>query len=189
LEAYLTFIVKAGEKGKIAMNKARAVLGSAVFLAIAPGIFAGFVPWWLTHWNIGAALFGFPAIRILGAILIALGIPVLLDSFARFALQGLGTPAPVFPTRHLVVKGFYRFVRNPIYVAGVSVILGQGMLFGHLGLVGYGAAAWLASHLFVVTYEEPTLRKQFGAQYETYCANVHRWRPRIRPWREEVQPI
>lgn len=170
------------------MRKARAILGTALFLVIAPGIFAGLVPWWVTHWTIQAPLFGFPAIPILGAILIALGIPVLLDSFARFALQGLGTPAPVFPTRHLVVKGFYRFLRNPIYVAGVWVILGQGMLFGHLGLVGYGAVAWLASHLFVVIYEEPTLRKQFGAQYETYCANVHRWRPRIRPWQEEVQP-
>jgi protein-S-isoprenylcysteine O-methyltransferase Ste14 len=159
-----------------------AILGSALFLVIAPGIGAGLVPWWISRWKVQAPLFGFPPIRILGVILIVLGTPVVLDSFARFALQGLGTPAPVFPTLHLVVKGFYRYVRNPIYLAVVSVILGEGMILGNVNLLAYGVLAWLSTHLFVLAYEEPTLRKTFGAEYDAFCANVPRWVPRMSPW-------
>lgn len=167
-------------------RRALAILGSALFLVIAAGIGAGLVPWWISHWVVQAPLFGFPPIRALGALLIVLGIPVLLDSFARFALQGIGTPAPVFPTRHLVVMGFYRYVRNPIYLAVVSVILGEGMILGNVNLLAYGVLAWLSTHLFVVTYEEPTLRKTFGAEYDAFCANVPRWVPRLRPWNEST---
>jgi protein-S-isoprenylcysteine O-methyltransferase Ste14 len=105
-----------------------------------------------------------------------------LDSFARFALQGLGTPAPVFPTRRLVVTGCYRFVRNPIYLAVVSIVLGEGATLGNVTLIAYGLIAWLASHVFVVAYEEPTLRRTFGAEYEAFCAQVPRWRPRRTPY-------
>ena len=112
-----------------------------------------------------------------------IGVLVLLESFARFAVQGLGTPAPVFPTRHLVVKGFYRHVRNPIYVAVVAMILGQGLLFGNVRLLVYGALIWVAFHGFVLVYEEPTLRQTFGAEYDAFVANVPRWLPRLRPWR------
>ncbi len=163
-----------------------AILGSALFLLIAAGIGAGLVPWWISHWNVQAPLFGFPPIRALGVLLIVLGIPVLLDSFARFALQGVGTPAPVFPTRHLVVKGCYRYVRNPIYLAVVSVILGEGVILGNVSLLAYGAIVWLGFHLFVLAYEEPTLRKTFGPQYDTFCANVPRWALRLSPWNEST---
>jgi protein-S-isoprenylcysteine O-methyltransferase Ste14 len=116
-------------------------------------------------------------------LLIAAGILVVLESFGRFALEGVETPAPIFPTRHLVVNGFYRFVRNPMYVAVLSVIFGQALLFGSVGLLEYAVLPWLAAHLFVVGYEEPTLRRSFGAEYETYRANVPRWIPRLAPWR------
>ena len=112
------------------------------------------------------------------------GLPVLLDSFARFAIQGLGTPAPIFPTRRLVVSGLYRYVRNPMYVAVVSLILGQGLFFGDLRVLEYGIAIWAAFHLFVLVYEEPTLRNTYGSEYDVFCANVHRWIPRLRPWRQ-----
>ena len=105
------------------------------------------------------------------------GVPLLLDSFARFALKGLGTPAPVFPTRHLVVSGLYRYVRNPMYLAVVAVIVGQGLLFGDVRVLEYALIPWLAAHLFVLFYEEPTLRRSFGAEYEIYRANVPRWIP------------
>jgi protein-S-isoprenylcysteine O-methyltransferase Ste14 len=167
-------------------RRALAILGSALFLAISAGIGAGLVPWWISHWDVQAPLFGFPPVRALGVLLIVLGIPVLLDSFARFALQGIGTPAPVFPTRHLVVTGFYRYVRNPIYLAVLSVILGQGMILGNVNLLAYGVLAWLSTHLFVVAYEEPTLRKTFGAEYDAFCANVPRWVPRLSPWNEST---
>jgi protein-S-isoprenylcysteine O-methyltransferase Ste14 len=81
------------------------------------------------------------------------------------------------------VTGLYRRVRNPMYVAVVAMILGQALLFASLGLLVYGALTWLCTHVFVVGYEEPTLREQFGREYEIYRANVPRWLPRIRPWR------
>jgi len=127
--------------------------------------------------------FGWSPLRIIGVVLILTGLPVLLDSFARFALQGLGTPAPVFPTKHLVVTGWYRYVRNPMYVAVVSIIVGQALLFGNIRLLEYGAAAWLVAHLFVLAYEEPTMRATFGEEYQQFCANVPRWIPRLTPWR------
>lgn len=110
------------------------------------------------------------------------GICLLLDSFARFALRGLGTPAPVAPTRHLVATGLYRFVRNPMYLGVVAAIAGQGLLFGNARLFLYGASIWMAFHSFVLLYEEPTLRSRFGPEYEEFCAHVPRWIPRLRPW-------
>jgi len=124
-------------------------------------------------------------LRAIGVVLILAAIPVLLESFGRFALQGIGTPAPVFPTRHLVVKGFYRYVRNPMYVAVVSLILGQGLLCGVIRLIEYAGFFWLLAHLFVVIYEEPTLQSTFGPEYEVFCVNVPRWIPRLRPWRAD----
>ena len=115
--------------------------------------------------------------------MIAAGIAVVLDSFARFALQGLGTPAPVLPTRHLVVSGLYQYVRNPMYVGVLGIILGQVLLFGDGRLFAYGVLLWLVVHVFVVGYEEPTLRRSFGAEYEAFRRNVPRWIPRLSPWR------
>src|SRR5262249_33642709 len=110
------------------------------------------------------------------------GVPGVVDSFARFALQGLGTPAPLAPPRHLVVTGLYRYVRNPIYVSIVAVILGPALLFADWRLIAYGGLFCVACHVFVVVYEEPTLRQTFGAQYESFCANVPRWIPRVTAW-------
>jgi protein-S-isoprenylcysteine O-methyltransferase Ste14 len=161
------------------MRKAWAVLGSAVFLVLAPGIVAGLAPWWISRR--GADTQSLPLLG-LGAVLIAAGVLVLLDSFVRFALQGSGTPAPVFPTRHLVVTGLYRYVRNPMYVAVFAVILGQSLVLGNVRVLGYAALVWLAFHLFVLAYEEPTLRKKYGEEYETFCTHVPRWIPRLSPW-------
>jgi protein-S-isoprenylcysteine O-methyltransferase Ste14 len=146
-------------------------LGSALFLIIAPGIVAGFIPWWISKWNVQAPFLGFVPLRALGALLLVVSVLVLLESFARFALQGVGTPAPVFPTRHLVVNGLYRYVRNPMYLAVVSIIFGQAMILGSVSLLAYGVLVWLTLHLFVLAYEEPTLRKTFGTEYDAFCAN------------------
>jgi protein-S-isoprenylcysteine O-methyltransferase Ste14 len=165
------------------MSKAIAVLGSALFFVIAPLALAGFVPWSVTRWEFRPALFDVDLTRILGGILIIAGVPGLVDSFARFALEGLGTPAPIAPTQRLVVTGLYRYVRNPIYIAVVAVIFGQALLFGDWRLLWYGALLWLAFHLFVVMYEEPTLKESFGAEYEAFRINVPRWIPRLTAWR------
>src|SRR5262249_29181253 len=137
------------------------------------------------RWHLEPPLDGTFVFRLVGVLLIAAGLPILLDSFARFALQGLGTPAPIFPTRHLVVSGLFRYVRNPMYVAVVSLVLGQGLFFGSVRVLEYGIAVWAAFHLFVLIYEEPTLRRTYGAEYEQFCANVPRWIPRLRPWRRD----
>lgn len=164
------------------MQRLTAILGSAIFLVIAPGTLAVYVPWRITHWHIAPGMLGFAGFRIIGVLLIIAGLPVLLNSFARFAIQGMGTPAPVAPPQRLVVTGFYRYVRNPMYVAVVLLIVGQGLLFGNIILLEYALAVWLGFFAFVLLYEEPTLSRKFGAEYEAYCANVPRWIPRLKPW-------
>lgn len=159
-----------------------AVLGSALFLVLAPGTVVGVIPWWISKWQVRAGLPGSLFVQLLGFLVLLAGILVLLDSFARFALQGIGTPAPVLPTRHLVVTGLYRYVRNPMYVGVVSAVLGQSMILQNLVLLGYAGLVWFISHLFVVTYEEPALHRTFGKEYQFYCANVPRWIPRLRAW-------
>jgi protein-S-isoprenylcysteine O-methyltransferase Ste14 len=166
------------------MRRPLAILGSVVFLFSAPGMVAGVVPFWLTHWRFQPPLLEARVLRVLGAALILFGAAIVLDSFCRFALQGLGTPAPVLPTSHLVVTGFYRYVRNPMYVGVGTAILGQGLLFGDKDTLVYGVLVWVAFHLFVFFYEEPTLRHTFGEEYEIFCRNVPRRIPRLRPWRE-----
>ena len=165
------------------MRKTFAVLGSALFFVVAPSVLAGFIPWSIMHWEFRPPFFDLQATRAVGMLLIVVGLPGLIDSFARFALQGLGTPAPIAPPQNLVVTGLYRYVRNPMYVAVVAVILGQGILFGDWRLLNYGGLMWLAFHAFVVAYEEPVLAESFCAQYENFRANVPRWIPRLSPWR------
>ena len=164
------------------MQRSSAVIGSTIFFLAVPSVLAGVIPWWITHWRFQPAFLGLEWLRIVGALLIVSGVPGLVDSFIRFAVQGLGTPAPIAPTQHLVVTGLYRHVRNPMYVSVAAVILGQGALFADGRLVAYGAFFWLACHGFVVVYEEPTLARTFGGEYERYRANVPRWIPRVRPW-------
>lgn len=162
-----------------------AALGSAVFFVVAPCTLAGLVPWWITGWQLQPPFLGLELTRSIGAAMILAGVLGLVDAFARFALQGLGTPAPIAPPRNLVVTGLYRYVRNPIFVAVVAIILGQALLMGDWRLIVYGAILWLAFHVQVVVYEEPTLEQTFGSEYEAFCAAVPRWIPRITPWRPE----
>lgn len=161
-------------------GKALAVIGTAGFLVVAPGFVVGLVPWWISHWRVGPPFLGLPALRVLGGVLTAAGIAGLLDSFARFALQGIGTPAPVYPTRHLVVTGLYCYVRNPMYVAVILAIAGQAVLFGNWWLLIYAGIVWTVAHAFIVLYEEPTLTATFGDEYRRYRARVPRWIPRFR---------
>lgn len=158
------------------MTKGWALLGTGAFLALGPGTVVGVVPWWISGWRMGPALF--PGARVLGAALVLAGAAVVLDSFARFALRGLGTPAPVLPPSRLVVTGLYRWVRNPMYVAIVSAVAGQALLLGDLRALAWAALLWLAFHLFVLGYEEPRLRRTFGAEYDAFRARVPRWIPR-----------
>jgi len=158
------------------MKRGSAAWGSALFFALAPGMVAGLLPWTLTGWHIGVTL---PwVVRAGGVLLILAGLAVLVPAFVRFVVEGSGTPAPVAQTDRLVVGGLYRFVRNPMYVAVLMVILGQAVLLGRGVLVGYAAVAAAAMIGFVKGYEEPHLLRTYGADYEAYRRRVPGWWPR-----------
>src|SRR5215471_609964 len=130
------------------MRPMTATVGSAAFLVIAPGVVTGLVPWWLTGWRTGAA---YPAAaQITGAVLASAGAAALLATFAQFAIQGRGTPAPPAPTENLVV---------------LAVIAGQALVLSRPILLGYAAAVAAACIAFVYGYEQPTLARQYGDQY------------------------
>jgi protein-S-isoprenylcysteine O-methyltransferase Ste14 len=159
-----------------------AAAGSVIFFAAAPCVVAGLVPWWLTGWRSATPLPLWDPLRVLGGVLTIGATVVLLSAFGRFVVEGIGTPAPVAPTHHLVVGGLYRYVRNPMYIAVVSAIIGQALLFGQLGLLLYAAVVGVLMGAFARWVEEPTLVDRFGAEYAEYRRAVPGWWPRLRPW-------
>ncbi|RWN64437.1 MAG: isoprenylcysteine carboxylmethyltransferase family protein [Mesorhizobium sp.] len=164
------------------MRTHQAIAGSALFFIAAPGVVAGLLPWLLTDryrlpWST------LPGLVPVGWVLIVVAAALLLHAFARFAFEGLGTPAPVAPTEQLVIGGIYRHVRNPIYLSVLSIILGQALLFSSWTLIAYAAIAAIAMVSFVKLYEEPTLARRYGADYEAYRHAVPGWLPRLTPWR------
>jgi protein-S-isoprenylcysteine O-methyltransferase Ste14 len=153
---------------------------SIAFFALAPGVVAGFIPWYLTDgWTRSDADYGWE-LAVLGGALVVGGVSVLVYAFARYVIEGRGTPAPAAPTELLVVGGLNRYVRNPMYVAVVATILGQAMLLARTVLAVYAAAAFATMAAFTRWYEEPLLAQQFGSRYEAYCNTVPRWLPRLR---------
>jgi protein-S-isoprenylcysteine O-methyltransferase Ste14 len=166
------------------VRTARAALGSLVFLVLVPGVVAGLVPWLLTGWDAREPLpAAWRAVQALGVVLLVSGVAVLLHAFARFVLEGVGTPAPVAPTERLVVGGLYRHVRNPMYLAVGSTIVGQALVLGRPVLLAYAAAFGVAVWAFARWYEEPTLLDRFGPEYAAYRRAVPAWLPRRTPWR------
>lgn len=163
-------------------QRTAAAIGTSVFFAAAPGVVAGVVPWLLPCWDVATPTDDWLAARILGGLLVAGCTAVLVSAFVRFAREGLGTPAPVAPTRHLVVGGLYRYVRNPMYLAVVGAITGQAHLLGRPVLLAHATVVGAAVATFVYGYEQPTLTRQFGAEYDDYRRAVPAWLPRRRPW-------
>lgn len=169
------------------MRRTTAAIGSAIFFIVAPGTVGGLIPWLITGWRVpdlpdGLSWAAIP-LRVIGAALILAGILVVIDAFVRFVSRGFGTPMPLAPPRHLVVTGLYRYVRNPMYVGVLAAIIGQVLIFDDPWLLGYAALVFAATFTFVRFYEEPHLRRTFGAEYEEYRAAVPGWWPRLRPWR------
>jgi protein-S-isoprenylcysteine O-methyltransferase Ste14 len=161
---------------------ARAWIGTIVFLVLAPGIVAGLIPWLITGWRPHEWGAGAWIVVPVAWVLIGTGIAFLLYAFALFALHQ-GTPAPVAPTRTLVVTGVYRFVRNPMYLSVLAIIAGQALLFASWGLVIYAGIVLAAFVGFVKVYEEPTLASTYGESYAEYRRHVRGWWPRLTPWR------
>jgi len=149
-----------------------------VFLLVAPGVVAGVLPYLLTGWDRDGDVSTVAAVS--GWLLVAAGLAVLLPAFARFVVEGIGTPAPVAPTERLVVGGLYRFVRNPMYLAVAALIVGQALLLGRPALLLYAAAFGAAVVAFVRGYEEPALARRYGAEYDESRRAVPGWWPRLR---------
>jgi protein-S-isoprenylcysteine O-methyltransferase Ste14 len=171
-----------GQAGRRRDPRLRAAVGSLVFLVVEPGVVAGLVPWALTGWKVVHPPL---IVAAVGYVLLVAGVGVLLHAFVRFVVEGVGTPAPVAPTRHLVIGGLYRYVRNPMYIAVALTIVGQAMVLGRPALLLYALVFGVAVAGFVHLYEQPTLGDQFGAEYEAYRDAVPAWLPRRRPWRPE----
>jgi protein-S-isoprenylcysteine O-methyltransferase Ste14 len=168
------------------LRRAAAAAGSAAFFVVAPGVVVGLVPWALTDgWDPDDP---WAPLVVLGVVLLAAGLLVLVQAFVRFVVEGVGTPAPVAPTAHLVVGGLYRHVRNPMYLALGAIVTGQALILGRPALLLYAAAVLAVTSTFVRVYEEPVLQEQFGAEYDAYRRAVPGWWPRLRAWRPDRQP-
>jgi len=152
-------------------------LKSLLFLIVAPGTVAGYIPLVLLRQGsrLETGLFAYLALPLW-----ALGGAILLWSFWNFLNEGRGTPAPIDPPKELVATGFYRYVRNPMYVGILAMILGHFLWFGYWNLLMYAIVVFVAFHTFVSYYEEPTLKRKFGTAYEDYQKKVPRWIPRLR---------
>jgi protein-S-isoprenylcysteine O-methyltransferase Ste14 len=154
---------------------------SLLWTILLPGLFAGYIPW---------RYFGLRSVVIdlhhplhwIGLLSIVVGTAFLGLCILEFARSGRGTLSPVDPPRNLVIRGPYRYVRNPMYLSVTLIVLGEVLLTQSRGLLAFWALWFAAVNLFVLGYEEPTLRSQFGAEYERYSAAVGRWLPRLRPW-------
>jgi protein-S-isoprenylcysteine O-methyltransferase Ste14 len=163
------------------VTKRRAAIGSFIFTIGMPGVVAGLIPYLLTGgWHSNSPPL---ALQVVGAVLLVAGLAVLASTVIRFVVEGLGTPFPGAPTQNLVVGGLYRYVRNPMYLAVIAVILGQAGILGSLTLALYAGLVWIVVASFVYLYEEPTLANAYGAQYARYRAAVRGWVPRLTPWR------
>jgi protein-S-isoprenylcysteine O-methyltransferase Ste14 len=162
------------------MTRSRAAVGSLLFAVGQPGVMAVLVPYWITGgWQgPGAPL----ALQVAGAVLLGAGVGVLAHTVIRFAVEGLGTPFPAAPTEKLVVGGLYRYVRNPMYLAVIAMIVGQAAILGGASLLAYAAILWVTVASFVRFYEEPTLSSRYGEQYAAYRRAVRAWWPRMTPW-------
>jgi len=152
-------------------------LRSLLFLIIAPGMVAGYIPLGLLRRGpqIETGVFAWLALPLW-----LIGTAILLWSFWNFLAQGRGTPAPIDPPKELVAVSFYRYTRNPMYVGVLLVILGHVLWFGFWNLLIYAIVIFIGFNTFVTYYEEPTLRRKFGAAYEDYCRRVPRWIPRFK---------
>jgi protein-S-isoprenylcysteine O-methyltransferase Ste14 len=153
-------------------------LKTLLFTILVPGMVGGLLPWLLAHGTGEPTPPQSPAWLVAGLLPLALGVGLYLWCAGAFTFIGKGTPAPIDAPKTLVIRGPYRWVRNPMYLAVLLVILGQALLFRSLLLVGYALLFWVVVHTFVIGVEEPSLRGKFGSDYDTYLHRVPRWIPR-----------
>ena len=152
------------------------IVNTLLFTIIVPGTVAILIPQWL----VGGFSPPQPGVLTwIGAVAFAIGAAIYFRCAWEFAARGLGTPAPMAPTRFLVTTALHRYVRNPMYIGVALAILGEAGLFRSVHVAEYAGIMLLVAHVFVVFYEEPTLQRQFGESYEEYRRKVPRWIPRV----------
>jgi protein-S-isoprenylcysteine O-methyltransferase Ste14 len=153
------------------------VLISILYLVLEAGLFALYIPLVLlrTGSHVDMGIFSWFAIPLW-----LIGSLIILRCFWDFLFRGHGTPLPANPPKELVVTGLYRYVRNPIYVGAFSIFLAHYLWFGYWSLLLYAVLSFIGVHLFIISYEEPNLRRKFGAAYEEYCRRIPRWIPRLK---------
>jgi protein-S-isoprenylcysteine O-methyltransferase Ste14 len=157
-----------------------AIVRTITYASIFVGLLLVYLPARILAWSgiTRPALLAWP--QIAGIVVATAGAMVALSCLWAFAWIGKGTPAPFDPPRKLVVRGPYRFLRNPMYVGAGLAVGGAALFFESIQLLAFVALFLLATHLFVLFYEEPTLQRTFGPEYEAYCRRVHRWWPSVR---------
>jgi protein-S-isoprenylcysteine O-methyltransferase Ste14 len=154
------------------------VLRSLFWTLLLPGFVAGYVPW--MFFGLGnARITPITPLKIVALVGIGCGVALLAVCIFEFARSGRGTLSPADPPRHLVVRGLYRYVRNPMYLGVTCILLGEALLLRSQALLVYWIAWFIVVNLFVIAYEEPALRRQFGSSYESYTRSVGRWIPRF----------
>ena len=163
------------------MRKPTAAVISVAWGVALGGTFAGLLPYLLNEWHFHRPLPYWAVAQATGVLVICAGLVPIVHSFVEFT-KADGTPVPVASPSRLVVSGFYRYVRNPIYVGFLAILAGQALLFGSPGLLEYTAVAWCVGAAAARFYEEPALARKFGADYQKYRRAVHAWIPRLHPW-------
>jgi len=163
------------------MRRRTAAIGSVLWFVVLGGTFGCLLPYLMHEWHFHRPLPYWVVAQVAGGVLICAGLVPLVQSFVEFN-KADGTPIPVASPPRLVVGGFYSYVRNPIYVGFLVVLLGEVLLFGSLGLLEYMAVAWCIGAGAVRWYEQPTLIAKFGAEYEAYRHAVRAWLPRLHAW-------
>jgi protein-S-isoprenylcysteine O-methyltransferase Ste14 len=154
---------------------------SVTWFVTVGGTFGCLVPYLLNYWHFHSPLPYWDIARAAGVLLIGAGLVPVVDSFIEF-FRADGTPVPVAAPPRLVVSGYYRYVRNPIYVGFLGILLGEALLFGSRGLLGYALISWAVGAAAVRWYEEPRLAREFGAEYREYRRAVRAWLPLLRSW-------
>jgi len=153
-------------------------LKTLIFTIIVPGAVMALIPYLLLS-SAPPSFAQIGTFQLFGLIPMAIGAAIYFKCAWDFASAGKGTPAPIDPPKRLVVRGFYRFLRNPMYAGVLLALLGEAWLFRSTALLIYAAIAFTWQHLFVVYYEEPALMRKFGESYSEYLARTPRWIPRI----------
>jgi len=160
-------------------SSASLTLRSLLWTVLLPGTVTGYLPWRFFGLDWGAFHLAGP-VDAIGLLCILAGCALLVSCIVEFAVAGRGTLSPADPPRHLVVRGLYRYVRNPMYLSVTTIVLGEALLARSQALAVYWAFWFLCANLFVLGYEEPALRRRFGASYEQYTQGVGRWLPKFR---------